>query len=238
MEPLLTVSNVSSGYGQITVLTDVSLEVAPGEVVAVVGANGAGKSTLLLTISGHLRANSGRIVFGGTDISREAAHRTVTHGLVMVPEGGRLFPFMTVRENLELGAYHAGARADLRASLDEALTMFPILAERRDQLTGRLSGGERQMCAIARAMMSKPRLLMLDEPSLGLAPIMVERVFDLILSLVRVKGLTVLLVEQNVGEALSMSQRAYIMERGVITRTGPGSALLGDPEVRRAYLSL
>ena len=238
MDALLTVDKVSSGYGEISVLRDVSLTVAEGEIVSVIGANGAGKTTLLLTICGHLNARAGRITFGGVDVSREAPHQTVTHGLIMVPEGSRLFPFMTVKENLELGAYHAKARPHLRAKLDEVMEFFPILAERRNQLAGRLSGGERQMCAVARAMMSEPRLLMLDEPSLGLAPIMVDRVFDLILSLVKAKGLTVLLIEQNVSVALHLCQRAYILERGAIVKTGLGRDLLGDAEVQRAYMSI
>lgn len=238
MEALLSVSDVSSGYGHITVLRNVSLEVEPGEIVSVIGANGAGKTTLLLTIAGHLHARSGRIRFAGEDIGNEEAHDTVRHGIVMVPEGSRLFPFMTVKENLELGAYHPQARAHLQESLGKVMDLFPILAERRNQLANRLSGGERQMCAIGRALMSRPRLLMLDEPSLGLAPVMVEKIFELILSLVKTQGLTVLLVEQNVADALHMCQRAYVMERGVITKTGPGQTLLGDADVRRAYMSI
>ena len=238
MEAFLSVNGVSSGYGETMVLNDVTLEIAEGEIVSVIGANGAGKSTLLLTISGHLTARTGRIVFAGVDIGKDPAHLTVARGIVMVPEGSRLFPFMTVKENLELGAYHAGARRHLRASLDEVMTLFPILADRRSQLAGHLSGGERQMCAIARAMMSQPRLLMLDEPTLGLAPVMVERTLEAILSLVKAKKLTVLLVEQNVADALHMCQRAYVMERGMITKTAPGHALLDDPDVRRAYMSV
>ena len=238
MDHLLTVDNVFSGYGEISVLRDVSVAVSEGEVVSVIGANGAGKTTLLLTICGHLTAHAGKIMFAGIDVSQEAPHETVTHGLIMVPEGSRLFPFMTVKENLELGAYHAKARLHLRARLEEVMEFFPILAERRHQLAGRLSGGERQMCAIARAMMSEPRLLMLDEPSLGLAPIMVDRTFELILSLVKAKGLTVLLIEQNVSIALHLCQRAYILERGVIVKTGLGRDLLGDAEVQRAYMSI
>jgi branched-chain amino acid transport system ATP-binding protein len=238
MDHLLTVDNVFSGYGEISVLRDVSLAVSEGEVVSVIGANGAGKTTLLLTICGHLTAHAGKIMFAGIDVSQEAPHETVTHGLIMVPEGSRLFPFMSVKENLELGAYHAKARLHQRARLEEVMEFFPILAERRHQLAGRLSGGERQMCAIARAMMSEPRLLMLDEPSLGLAPIMVDRTFELILSLVKAKGLTVLLIEQNVSIALHLCQRAYILERGVIVKTGRGRDLLGDAEVQRAYMSI
>lgn len=238
MNNLLTVSGVSSGYGDIAVLKQVSMEVAEGEIVSVIGANGAGKSTLLLTICGHLKAQAGRIRFGDAELAGMAPHDAVALGLVMVPEGGRLFPFMTVRENLELGCYHTVARPHLSRRLDEVLGMFPILAERRHQLAGRLSGGERQLCAIGRAMMSSPRLLMLDEPSLGLAPVMVEKMFELILSLVATGGLTILLVEQNVGDALQICQRAYVMERGSIAKTGEAAALLNDPDVRRAYMSI
>jgi branched-chain amino acid transport system ATP-binding protein len=238
MAALLTVESIHAGYGEVPVLADVSLRIDEGEVVSVIGANGAGKTTLLLSISGHLRPHSGRVRLGEIDITGEPAHRTVGRGLVMVPEGGRLFPFMSVRENLELGAYHRAARRTLKTTLDEVMTLFPILAERSDQLAGRLSGGERQMCAIARAMMAQPRLLMLDEPSLGLAPIMVERVFELIRSLVKMKRLTILLVEQNVGDALDLCDRAYILERGQVVQSGAGRALLGDPAVQRAYLGI
>jgi branched-chain amino acid transport system ATP-binding protein len=238
MESLLKVQSVSSGYGEVSVLQDVSLKVGKGEIVSVVGANGAGKTTLLLTISGHIQAHKGTVTFDRRDITREPAHAMAAHGLVMVPEGGRLFPFMTVRENLELGAYHPAARRNLRTNLDEVMALFPILAERQGQLAGRLSGGERQMCAIARAVMSEARLLMLDEPSLGLAPIMVQHVFELIGSLVKTKGLTILLVEQNVAEALEMSARGYIMERGQIVKSGAGKALLGDADVQRAYMGI
>ena len=204
MTSILRVEGLYSGYGELPVLEDIRLEVGRGEIVSVVGANGAGKTTLLLTIGGHLRAHSGSVHFDGQDITQLPAHGAPAHGLVMVPEGGRLFPFMTVLENLELGAYHKAARAQMEQTLDEVLTLFPILAERRRQLAGRLSGGERQMCAVARAMMSLPKLLMLDEPSHGLAPIMVDKVFEMVQALVRSKGLSVLLVEQNVGNALRL----------------------------------
>ena len=214
------------------------MEVARGEIVSVVGANGAGKTTLLLTISGHLRAQAGRVTFDGMDTTNVPAHAAAERGLVMVPEGGRLFPFMTVLENLELGAYHSVARARMRESLDEVMTLFPLLAERRTQLAGRLSGGERQMCAVARAMMALPKLLMLDEPSLGLAPIMVDKVFDMVSALVKAKGLSVLLVEQNVGNALRMCERGYVLEHGGIVKTGLGADLLRDPDVQRSYMGL
>ena len=234
----LLVENLFSGYGELPVLESVTVEVARGEIVSVVGANGAGKTTLLLTISGHLRAHAGRVTFDGNDITNLPAHAAAPHGLVMVPEGGRLFPFMTVLENLELGAYHKVARARMRESMDEVMTMFPILAERRTQLAGRLSGGERQMCAVARAMMSLPTLLMLDEPSLGLAPIMVDKVFEMVSNLVRTKGLSVLLVEQNVGNALRLCERGYVIEHGAILKSGRGEDLIRDPDVQRSYMGL
>ena len=236
--PFLSVENLESGYREASVLHQVNLSVGRGEMVAVVGANGAGKTTLLLTISGHLPVRHGRIMFDGVDISRAPAHDAAGSGLVVVHEGGRLFPFMTVLENLELGAFHKAARAKRRETLDEVLTYFPVIAERRRQLAGQLSGGERQMCAIARAMMARPKMLMLDEPSLGLAPIMVERLFELIERLIRAKNLTVLLVEQNVSDALEMAQRGYVLDHGRILKTAAGTTLLADPEVQRTYLGL
>ena len=238
MDTILNVSRVCSGYGELPVLQDVDLQVQRGEIVAVVGANGAGKTTLLLTISGHLRAQSGSVTFNGEDVSTQPAHAAVGRGLVMVPESGRLFPFMTVLENLELGAFHDKARAHMKANLQEVMEYFPILADRRGQLAGRLSGGERQMCALARAMMGMPQLLMLDEPSLGLAPIMVDRVFELVNNLVAKKGLSVLLVEQNVRNALQMCQRGYVIEHGQLLKTGSGQELLRDPDVQRSYMGL
>jgi branched-chain amino acid transport system ATP-binding protein len=238
MSALLQVDGIASGYGDVPVLDDVSLTVGTDEIVAVVGANGAGKTTLLSTIAGLLACTAGRIRFDGEAVETLPAHAIVTRGLVMVPEGGRLFPFMTVLENLELGAFNASARPRLKASLDDVLTHFPILAERRQQLAGSLSGGERQMCAIARAMMSQPKLLMLDEPSLGLSPQMVERVFELIVSLARQKGIAVLLVEQNVGDALGMASRGYVIERGRVVKSGAGETLLADADVQRAYLGI
>mgnify|MGYP002628350907 FL=1 len=238
MSSILRVEGLYSGYGELPVLEDIRLEVGHGEIVSVVGANGAGKTTLLLTIGGHLRAHAGSVHFDGQDISRLPAHAAAAHGLVMVPEGGRLFPFMTVLDNLELGAYHKAARAQMAQTLDEVLTLFPILAERRGQLAGRLSGGERQMCAVARAMMALPKLLMLDEPSLGLAPIMVDKVFEMVQALVRSKGLSVLLVEQNVGNALRLCERGCILDHGRIVKMASGEELLRDPDVQRTYMGL
>ena len=238
MDAILSVESLCSGYGELPVLERITIEVGHGEIVSVVGANGAGKTTLLLTISGHLRAHSGSVNFDGQDITNLPAHSAAERGLVMVPEGGRLFPFMTVLENLELGAYHAQARTRMAESLDEVMRLFPILAERRGQLAGRLSGGERQMCAVARAMMARHKLLMLDEPSLGLAPIMVDKVFEMVRELVRTKGLSVLLVEQNVGNALRLCQRGCIIEHGRILKMASGEELLRDPDVRRSYMGL
>jgi branched-chain amino acid transport system ATP-binding protein len=238
MTARLSVKNVSAGYGQVLAISAIDLEVADGEIVAVVGANGAGKSTLLRAIAGLVASRTGTVTFDGTVISTLPAHAVVGRGVALVAEGGRLFPFMTVQENLELGAFHATARRRLKQSLQEVMELFPILAERRRQLAGRLSGGERQMCAIARAVMSLPKLLMLDEPSLGLAPIMIERVFELVRTLVAAKGLTVLLVEQNVADALEMCGHGYIMERGRIAKSGPGAALIEDADVKRAYMGL
>ena len=238
MSRLLTVDNVSSGYGLTKVLRNVSMHVETGEVVSVVGANGVGKSTLLRTITGLVHPTEGQIVFDGVKLTGMPAHAVVSHGLAMVPEGGRLFPFMTVLENLELGAFNPHTREDERQSLDEVMALFPILRERRGQLAGSLSGGERQMCAIARALMSRPRMLMLDEPSLGLSPVMLEKVFDLIRAVVASRDLTILLIEQNVADALDMANRAYVVEGGVIVKTGPGKELLDDPDIQRAYLGL
>ena len=238
MSSILSVESLCSGYGELPVLDHITLDVGQGEIVSVVGANGAGKTTLLLTVGGHLRPFSGRVIFDGDDITAMAAHDAAARGLVLVPEGGRLFPFMTVLENLELGAYHKVARSHMEESLEEVLTMFPILAERRSQLAGRLSGGERQMCAVARAMMARPKLLMLDEPSLGLAPIMVDKVFDLVRGLVQSKGLSVLLVEQNVGNALRLCQRGCILDHGRILKVAHGAELLRDPDIQRSYMGL
>ena len=235
---ILKVESLRSGYGQLAVLENVSLDVGRGEIVAVIGANGAGKSTLLLTVSGHLKPFSGTVSFDGQDITGLPAHEAAPRGLVMVPEGGRLFPFMTVLENLQLGAYHRAARERMAQTLDEVMETFPILAERRNQLAGRLSGGERQMCAVARAVMGLPKLLMLDEPSLGLAPIMVDRLFEKVAALVQSKGLSVLLVEQNVANALRLARRGCILDHGRLLKEAPAQELLRDADVQRTYMGL
>ena len=235
---MLRVEKLSAYYGPVQILHDIDITVDAGEIVGLVGANAAGKSTLMFSLAGLRTRATGGIFIGDARVDALPAYERVLHGLVLVPERRRLFPFMTVLENLELGAFNASARPNLKASLDDVLAHFPILAERRQQLAGSLSGGERQMCAIARAMMSQPKLLMLDEPSLGLSPLMVERVFELILSLAREKNIAVLLVEQNVGDALGMANRGYIIEHGRVIKSGSGDALLADQDVQRAYLGL
>lgn len=238
MSASLKVEALHVGYGQAEVLQDVGIEVAAGEIVAVVGANGAGKTTLLSTIAGVVPPTGGSIVLDGEDITRAKAHELPRRGLSMVPEGGRLFPFMTVEENLEMGGFSRRKAENFAASLDEVMELFPILRERRGQLAGHLSGGERQICAIARAVMSGPKLLMLDEPSVGLSPKMVGEVFHLVERLVQAKGLTVVLVEQNVQEALAVSGRAYVLDHGRIVRSGNSTELGGDPVIQAAYMGL
>ena len=212
----------------------VSFEVNEGEIVTLIGANGAGKSTTLNTVSGLLRPRSGVITFDGKNLATIPAAKTVSLGMALCPEGRRIFQQMTVRENLEMGGY-TRPNNEIPASMEEMFTRFPRLKEREKQISGTLSGGEQQMLAIARAMMSKPRLLMLDEPSMGLAPILVEQIFDIIKEL-HAAGVTILLVEQNAQMALSIADRAYVLETGNVSKTGPAVELLHDDDVRKAYL--
>ena len=237
-EPMLSVEAVTAGYGDATVLFGASFGVHAGEIVAIVGANGAGKTTLLSTVVGLVAAKAGQIRFRGRDITRRPAHLLPGDGLALVPEGGRLFPFMTVEENLMLGAYSPTSRAGLAGRLDEMMAMFPIQRERRRQPAGTLSGGERQMCAIARALMCRPTLLMLDEPSVGLSPLMVERVFEIVEGLARREGLTIVMVEQNVTEALEVADRAYILDHGHIIRGGDAAVLREDRDIQETYMGL
>lgn len=238
MSVSLDVRDLYSGYGEATVLEGVSLQADAGEIIAVVGANGAGKTTLLNTIAGVVPLKSGSISLGSTAISSVPAHKLPSMGLALVPEGGRLFPFMTVRENLEVGGFCKRGSPEFSRGLDEVVELFPILGERQNQLAGSLSGGERQMCAIARAVMSQPQLIMLDEPSVGLSPKMVHAVFELVRTLAARKGLTVVLVEQNVAEALEVSDRAYVLDHGRIVQSAPSSELAGDPAIQAAYMGL
>jgi branched-chain amino acid transport system ATP-binding protein len=235
MTALLEVDRVSAAYGAVQALTEVSLQVMPGEIVTLIGANGAGKSTLLMTICGEPRPRAGRILLGGEDITGEPTHLTRRRGLAQSPVGRRIFPRMSVYENLLMGA-EALTRGSPEAQLEQVFTLFPRLKERIAQRGGTLSGGEQQMLAIGRALMSKPRLLLLDEPSLGLAPLVVKQIFGAIRTLNTETGLTVLLVEQNANQALRLAHRGYVLVNGRITMEGPGLTLLARPEIRDAYL--
>jgi branched-chain amino acid transport system ATP-binding protein len=234
---LLRLEGVDAFYGDLQALYDVSLEVEQGRVFALVGANAAGKSTTLRVISGLVTPRQGRVVFDGHDLTRVPAHQRVDLGIVQVPEGRRLFPFMSVVENLLLGAHTPRARAARDATLRYVYTMFPVLEDRRAQLAGSLSGGEQQMCAIGRALMARPRVLMLDEPTLGLAPVLVSRIFETVRT-INGDGMTVLLVEQNVRQALTLADRAAVLESGHLVLSGRGPELLGDERLKRAYLGL
>jgi branched-chain amino acid transport system ATP-binding protein len=232
---LLEVNNLVARYGRITALSDVSLTVDEGEVVTLIGANGAGKTTTLRTISGLVRAASGTIRFGGRDITRVAPNEIVRAGIGHSPEGRRVFPRMTVRENLELGAYTRRAKDEIAADTERVLTIFPRLKERYAQKAGTMSGGEQQMLAIGRALMSRPRLLLLDEPSLGLSPILVQTIFEVIRD-ISARGTTILLIEQNARQALAVASRGYVLEVGRIAHQGAAADLAASEEVRAAYL--
>ena len=234
---MLEVRDLEVVYGAALALWGVSLDVHGGELLCVVGPNGAGKTTLINTIAGLQRARSGRLVIDGRDITTLPCHRFCAHGIAIVPEGRRLFTGMTVRENLEIGSFLAEAKVRRRESLDEAMQLFPALKERLGSLAGELSGGQQQMVAIARALMARPRLLLLDEPSLGLSPQIVEHMF-IAIRRINEGGMTVLLVEQNVAMALDVSHRAYVLEEGRIVAEGKPQALLARPEIRRAYLGV
>ncbi len=236
LEPLLAVRDLVAGYGGAPVLRGVSLSVAEGEIVAVLGTNGVGKTTLNRTLSGLVRASSGTIRFLGERIDRLAPCDIVRRGLIHVPEGRRIFPNLSVRENLLLGAYARG-RQRRAANLDRIFAIFPRLAERSRQFAGTLSGGEQQMLAIGRGLMAEPRLLVLDEPSLGLSPLLVEEMFGLI-ARIAADGLAVLLVEQNVVQSLALATRAYVLENGTVVMEGPAGALAADPALASAYLGL
>ncbi len=234
-EPLLELRDVKAGYGPITALHGISLDVGEGEIVTMIGANGAGKSSTLRAISGILKPTAGKITFAGKPIGGHAANEIVRLGISHSPEGRQVFPRLTVRENLELGAYTRSDKAEIRDDLRTMHDMFPILEERGQQLAGTLSGGEQQMLALARALMSRPKLLLLDEPSLGLAPLIVQKIFAVIREL-NSRGIAILLVEQNAKQALKLAQRGYVLESGQISFSGPASELLNDTRVQEAYL--
>ena len=234
-EPLLSVRDVQTFYGNIMALRGVALDVYPGEIVTLIGANGAGKSTLMMTICGNPQAREGRIMFDGRDITRLPTHQIARLRIAQSPEGRRIFPRMTVLENLQMGAISTDS-SHFNHDAERIFTLFPRLKERLPQLGGTLSGGEQQMLAIGRALMARPRLLLLDEPSLGLAPLIVKQIFEAIRALNVDEGLTVFLVEQNAYHALRLAHRGYVMVNGSITMTGTGRELLEKPEVRAAYL--
>lgn len=235
--PLLEVENVTAFYGDLQALFGISLRIQAGEIVTLIGANGAGKTTILRVISGLKRPAQGTLRFSGEDVSRVPAHDMVARGISHVPEGRQVFPFLTVRENLSLGAYTPRARPQMKQLMEEQLALFPRLAERMNQLAGTLSGGEQQMVAIARGLMAQPRLLLLDEPSLGLAPKVVEEVFEKIQE-VRSKGITMMIVEQNVVSGLSIADRGYVVQNGAVILEDTAKNLLTNEMVRAAYLGL
>ena len=234
---MLRLDAIDAFYGDLKALAAVSFEVGRGEIVALVGANAAGKSTTLRVVSGLVVPRRGRVLLGDEDLTSVAAHGRVERGIVQVPEGRRLFPFMTVAENLLLGAHATRARRERATTLAYVYSLFPVLADRRTQLAGSLSGGEQQMCAIGRALMARPRVLMLDEPTLGLAPVLVSKIFETVRA-INGDGVTVLLVEQNVRQALTLAHRAYVLESGKVVLEGPARELLGDERLKRAYLGL
>lgn len=232
---LLSVQNLHTFYGQIEALKGIDIEVAEGEIVTLIGANGAGKSTTLKTISGQLAPREGKILFAGEEIQGMPAHQVAAKGVVQVPEGRRIFPRMTVEENLEMGAYLRNDADGIAADKEMVFELFPRLKERRSQKGGTLSGGEQQMLAMARGLMAKPKLLMLDEPSMGLAPVVVETIFETIERLHK-EGITILLVEQNAAMALAVADRGYVLETGRVALTGTGKELLKNEQVRKTYL--
>ncbi len=235
MSAFLAVSGVHTFYGNIEALRGVDVEVNEGEIVTLIGSNGAGKSTLLMTICGNPRAAQGEIVFDGSEITKRPTYEIIRSGIAQAPEGRRIFPRMTVLENLQMGATTSDPRF-FEEDVETVFTLFPILKERKDQRGGTLSGGEQQMLAIGRALMSRPRLLLLDEPSLGLSPILVKQIFSVIREINEKQGVTVFLVEQNAFHALRLAHRGYVMVNGLIAITGSGRELMANPEIRAAYL--
>ncbi len=234
---LLELKNISVSYGRIEAIHDMSFSVEEGEIVSLIGANGAGKSTTMKTISGILNPSKGSILFDGEDITKMKAHIRVIRGISQAPEGRGIFPGMTVLENLDMGAFGRKDRSKMGDDFDRVFALFPRLAERKTQVGGTMSGGEQQMLAIGRALMSNPRLLLLDEPSMGLAPQFIRQIFSIVTEINK-QGTTVLLVEQNANQALARAHRAFVLETGVITRAGTGRELLADPAIKEAYLGV
>ena len=238
MTRMLELSGVNSFYGNIQALYDVNLHIDAGEIITLIGANGAGKSTTLMTVCGVVQARTGKVVYQGDEITREAPNRIVARGICQVPEGRLIFPELTVRENLDMGAFMRSDKDGIKRDIEYCFDLFPILAQRRRQPGGNLSGGEQQMLAIARALMARPRLLLLDEPSMGLAPLVVRQIFDIIQKINVENGTTIFLVEQNANLALKIGHRGYVMENGRIALTDTCDKLLADESVKRAYLGL
>jgi len=234
---LLELSNVHVGYGDAPAVWDASLSIDAGQIVSVVGPNGAGKSTLINAIAGILRPRRGRILIDGIDVGAIPGHRVCEHGVAIVPEGRRLFAQMSVQDNLELGAYRAGARAATRETIEDVFSLLPVLKERRTQIAGSMSGGQQQMVAIGRALMARPRLLLMDEPSLGLSPLIVADMFRIIRR-INERGVAVMLVEQNIHQALKVAHHAYVIEQGRIVTSGQPEALLSNPKIMEAYLGV
>lgn len=236
MAPLLQVENIEVYYGMIKALKGVSFEVNKGEIVALIGANGAGKTTILHTVSGLLKPKTGKILYNGKDITKTPAHKIVSMGMAHVPEGRRIFSELTVLENIKLGAYTRKDKDQIAESLEYVYERFPRLEERKNQVAGTLSGGEQQMLAMGRALMSNPDFILMDEPSMGLSPLLVSEIFDIIKAINK-RGTTVLLVEQNAKKALSIADRAYVLETGLISLSGDAKSLMNDDSVKKAYLS-
>ncbi len=235
---MLKLTNIQTFYGNIQALKQIDIHVQEGEIITLIGANGAGKSTTLMTICGIVPPTSGKVEFQGRDITGLPPNKIAALGISQVPEGRRIFPYLTVMENLDMGTFLRKDKARIKSDLDHVFDLFPILAERRSQQGGTLSGGEQQMLAISRAIMSRPKLLLLDEPSLGLAPIIVQQIFDIIRKINKEDKVTIFLVEQNANLALKVADRGYVMETGKITMTDSGAALLADEAVKKAYLGM
>lgn len=235
---MLEITNIEAGYGNIAVLKNISISINKGEIITLIGANGAGKSTILMTISGILACRSGEIVYQGERINGYKPDKIVQLGISQVPEGRHIFSQLTVQENLDMGAFLRKNRKETAQDLDYVYSLFPILAERRSQLGGTLSGGEQQMLAMSRALLARPKLLLLDEPSMGLAPIIIQKIFKIIKTINKEQNTTVFLVEQNAHQALQIADRGYVLENGRITLSGSGNELMNNEEVRRAYLGI
>ncbi len=235
---MLKLRNVQAFYGKIQALKDINMDVETGEIITLIGANGAGKSTTLMTICGIVPTQKGQIIFQDQDITTLAPDKIVSLGISQVPEGRRIFPYLTVMENLDMGTYLRNDKEQIKKDLDMVFSLFPILAQRRSQPGGTLSGGEQQMLAISRALMSNPKLLLLDEPSLGLAPIITKQIFDIIKKVNQENSTTIFLVEQNANLALQVADRGYVMENGAITMTDTGASLLANEDVKKAYLGI